>query len=144
MSNIKIIFTGHSIRLKETTPTIVLTIDEEGNKNATVTRSLSMSEKTGDQPPQRLLKTLTKSAVEKILYKDDIPYSEQPSPLEIVDHLINDGNLFIDGEIFFANYFYHITITKDEITKVYDADDSSIKTYPLLRYLASWFRRLDK
>lgn len=139
MSNIKIIFTGHSIWLKETTPTIVLTIDEEGNKNATVTRSFSGEEEPGEEAPQRLLKTLTKSAVEKILSIDDIPYMVQPSTAEIDEgQIIDDYVSYMDG------YSYDITITKDEITKEYHADDCSVKTYPLLRYLASWFRRLDK
>ena len=36
---------------------------------------------------------------------------------------------------------YEITITKGKVKKEYYADDASIETYPLLRYLASWCRR---
>jgi len=74
--------------------------------------------------------------------------------LQLTDiHLANKDNRqlhfdFIDLTISEANadmivldgYSYYIIIRKGNLTKDYFADDSSIETYPLLRYLASWIR----
>lgn len=129
---IKISFTGHYHVSLMDTPTIVLTMDEEGYKEASVEHDslifilkAAISDREADQkPPVRLMRAFTESAVEMILAKDEIP--------DELDYRIDDG------------YSYKIIITKDEITKEYHADDSSVKTYPLLKYLASWSRRLIK
>ena len=59
--------------------------------------------------------------VNKILSKDEFP---NESVFEVLD-----GNS------------YDITITKGGVKKEYYANDVTIETYPLLRYLASWCRR---
>jgi len=70
--------------------------------------------------PNRVLKAFTENAIDKILSKDTIP--------DETDMIVLDG------------YSYYIIIRKGNLTKDYFADDSSIETYPLLRYLASWIR----
>ena len=76
-----------------------------------------------EQPslPKRVLNAFTENAINKILSKDEIPNES--------------GMMVLDG------CCYEIKITKGEICKEYDADDVSIETYPLLRYLASWCRK---
>ena len=71
--------------------------------------------------PASIVKELTENAIDRILSKDEIPNES--------------GMMVLDGNS------YEITITKGNIRKVYSADDASIETYPLLRYLASWCRR---
>ena len=67
--------------------------------------------------PKRVLDAFTEDAINKILSKDEIP---------------NESGMWVlDGN------HYEITITKGNLRKEYDADDASIETYPLLRYLAS-------
>jgi hypothetical protein len=63
----------------------------------------------------------SENAINKILAKDEIPNES--------------GIMVLDG------YNYEITISKGEVTKEYEADDASIETYRLLRYLASWCRK---
>ena len=58
--------------------------------------------------------------INKILSKDEIPNES--------------GMMVLDGNS------YEIKISKGGICKEYDADDASIETYTLLRYLASWYR----
>ena len=72
--------------------------------------------------PKRVMKAFTESAIDKILSKDEIPNES--------------GMMVLDG------YDYTIVISKGNITKEYYADDCSIETYPHLRYLASWYRRI--
>lgn len=108
---------------------VVLTLDEKG-KSYTAKRENSLSkyydtpsEKHEELPPlpQRVLNAFTESAINKILSKDEIPNES--------------GWAVLDGN------HYEITITKGGMRKKYDADDVTIETYPLLRYLASWCRR---
>lgn len=129
---IRISFTGHYHAILMGTPTIVLTMDEVGYKEVSVEHDslffilkAAISDREVDKkPPVRLMRAFTESAVEMILANDEIP--------DELGYRIDDG------------YSYKITITKDEITKEYHANDSNVKTYPLLRYLASWSRRLIK
>ena len=71
--------------------------------------------------PKRVLNAFTENTINKILSKDEIPNES--------------GMMILDGNN------YQIKISKGEVCKEYDADDASIETYPLLRYLASWCRR---
>ena len=71
--------------------------------------------------PKRVLDAFTENAINKILSKDEIPNES--------------GMVVLDGNS------YEIIITKGNLRKEYDADDVTIETYPLLRYLASWNRR---
>ena len=71
--------------------------------------------------PKRVMKAFTERVIDKILSMDELPDADNAFVL--------DGNS------------YTIIITKGDLTKVYDANDCTIETYPLLRYLASWYRR---
>ena len=71
--------------------------------------------------PKRVMKAFTEPAIDKILSKDEIPNES--------------GMMVLDGND------YTIVISKGNLTKEYYADDCTIETYPLLRYLASWYRR---
>ena len=73
--------------------------------------------------PKRVLTAFTENAINKILSKDEIPNES--------------GMSVLDG------YTYWITITKGDLTKDYYADDAIIETYPVLRYLARWFRKQE-
>ena len=108
---------------------VVMTLDETG-KNYTVGYDdrlaeifNKLSEKLEELPPlpKRVLNAFTENAINKILSKDEIPNES--------------GKVVLDGN------HYEIKITKGKLRKQYDADDLSIETYPLLRYLASWNRR---
>ena len=108
---------------------VVLTLDEKG-KDYTVKSdnplgelANCLSEKKKELPPipKRVLDAFTENAIDRILSKDEIPNES--------------GMLVLDGNS------YEITIIKGDMRKKYDADDASIETYPLLRYLASWCRR---
>ena len=72
--------------------------------------------------PKRVLDAFTENAINMILSKDEIPNES--------------GMVVLDG------HHYEITITKGKEKKEYYADDASIETYPLLRYLASWCRKV--
>ncbi|MBR6197790.1 MAG: hypothetical protein IKQ72_09340 [Bacteroidaceae bacterium] len=72
--------------------------------------------------PKCILEAFTENEINKILSKDEIPNES--------------GMMVLDG------YHYEITITKGDISKVYYANDANIQTYPLLRHLADWCRRL--
>ena len=110
---------------------VVLTLDETGKhyivsyEDGFADTINKLSGKQEEKPsfplPKRVLDAFTEDAINKILSKDEIP---NESGMEVLD-----GN------------HYEITITKGGIRKKYDADDASIETYPLLRYLASWYRR---
>lgn len=105
---------------------VVMTLDETG-KNYTADNINSFTELSGKKEalpslPKRVMEAFTENAINKILSKDEIPNES--------------GMMVLDG------YSYEIKITKGSICKDYFADDASIETYPLLRYLASWCRRL--
>ena len=100
---------------------VVLTLDENGKSYKVEQNAFVEEQKELPPLPQRVLNAFTESAINKILAKDDIPNES--------------GIAVLDGNN------YEITITKGDMRKEYDADDASIETYPLLRYLASWCRR---
>ena len=101
---------------------VVLTLDETGKRyKAKWENELSVNKKELPPLPKRVLTAFAENAIDKILSKDDIPNES--------------GMMVLDG------YSYEITITKGDVCKEYSADDASIETYPLLRYLASWCRR---
>lgn len=111
---------------------VIMTLNEKGknytiesnNLFADLTKELfeKLEEKQEEQPslPKRVLDAFTENAINKILSKDEIPNES--------------GMVVLDGNS------YEIKITKGDICKEYDADDASIETYPLLRYLASWYK----
>lgn len=106
---------------------VVLTLDEKGKNYKAklgneIFNSLLGEQKELSPIPKRVLDAFTENAINKILSKDEIPNES--------------GMMVLDGNS------YEIKISKGGICKEYDADDASIETYPLLRYLASWYRRL--
>jgi len=128
MEKITLRFSGHCVfSLFHAYPTVVLVIDEAGkhysfeeNEFGLLLKDYRVSMDTC--LPKRILKAFTASAIDKILSKDEIPNES--------GWVVEDGHA------------YTIKITKGEITKEYNADDASIETYPLLRYLASWYKHL--
>lgn len=101
---------------------VVLTLDEKGKSYKAKLENGFMGERDVLSPlPKRVLKAFTEHAINKILSKDEIPNES--------------GMMILDGNS------YEIVITKGSLRKQYDADDASIETYPLLRYLASWYKR---
>ena len=101
---------------------VVLTIDEKGkNYKAKLENGILGEQEELPPLPKRVLDAFTESAINKILSKDEIPNES--------------GWMVLDGN------HYEIRITKGNLRKEYFADDASIETYPLLRYLASWYRR---
>lgn len=110
---------------------VVLTLDETGKhyivsyEDGFADTINKLSGKQEEKPscplPKRVLDAFTENAINKILSKDEIPNES--------------GMVVLDGN------HYEIKITKGGICKEYDADDVTIETYPLLRYLASWYRR---
>ena len=108
---------------------VVLTLDEKGkgytakydNSLGEFAKEISGKQEYLPPIPKRVLDAFTENAIDRILSKDEIPNES--------------GMMMLDGNS------YEITITKGNIRKVYSADDASIETYPLLRYLASWCRR---
>lgn len=141
MEKIKLEFSSTSSLYPTNSVTIVLTIDEKGKSykvkydNETFSKKLKKelanlgvpeNELPGNQKelpylPKRVLAAFTENAINKILSKDEIPNES--------------GMMVLDG------YHYEISITKGDIKKKYDANDVTIETYPLLRYLASWCRK---
>ena len=127
MEKIKLEFSAQHILMATGRKVVVMTLDETG-KNYTVKNenlyefAKNLSENQDDLPslPKRVLTAFTEDAINKILSKDEIP---RESDIEV-----------LDGDS------YTITITKGDMSKEYHADDASIETYPLLRYLASWCR----
>lgn len=101
---------------------VVITLDETG-KSYTAEKANEVLGNKEKLPslPKRVLKAFTENAINKILSKEEIPNES--------------GMMVLDG------YSYEIKISKGDIYKEYDADDASIETYPLLRYLASWCRK---
>ena len=105
---------------------VVLTLDEKGKSYKAklgneIFNSLLGEQKELSPIPKRVLDAFTENAINKILSKDEIPNES--------------GMVVLDGNS------YEIKISKGGICKEYDADDASIDTYPLLRYLASWYRK---
>lgn len=101
---------------------VVLTLDDNGKSYEVTHEEIFLVEQKELRPlPKRVLKAFTEAAINKILAKDKIPNES--------------GMAVLDG------FSYHIRITKGGLCKEYLADDASIETYPLLKYLASWCRR---
>ena len=101
---------------------VVLTLDEKGkNYKAKMENGILGEQKEISPLPKRVMDAFTENTINKILSKDEIPNES--------------GMMVLDGNN------YEIVITKGNLRKEYDADDVSIETYPLLRYLASWCRR---
>ena len=100
---------------------VVLTLDEKGKSYKAKHENLFEKQEEVTPLPKRVLNAFTESAINKILSKDEIPNES--------------GMMVLDGN------HYEITITKGNVRKEYDANDASIETYPLLRYLASWCRK---
>ena len=101
---------------------VVLTLDETGKSyKAKLENDILGEQKELSPIPKRVLDAFTENAINEILSKDEIPNES--------------GMMVLDGNS------YEIIITKGNLRKEYDADDVSIETYPLLRYLASWYRR---
>ena len=104
---------------------VVLTLDEKGKNYKAklgneIFNSLLGEQKELSPIPKRVLDAFTENAINKILSKDEIPNES--------------GMMVLDGNS------YDIIITKGNLRKEYWADEASIETYPLLRYLASWYR----
>jgi hypothetical protein len=102
---------------------VVLTLDEKGKSYKAKRKTITLFGEQEELPPlpKRVLDAFTENAINMILSKDEIPNES--------------GMVVLDG------HHYEITITKGKEKKEYYADDASIETYPLLRYLASWCRR---
>ena len=109
------LFPGNSV-------VVVLTLDEKGkNYKAKFENDFIGEQKELSPLPKRVLDAFTENVINMIMSKDEIPNES--------------GMVVLDG------HHYEITITKGKEKKEYYADDASIETYPLLRYLASWCRR---
>jgi hypothetical protein len=102
---------------------VVLTLDEKGKSYKAKRNTIALFGEQEELPPlpNRVLDAFTENVINMILSKDEIPNES--------------GMVVLDG------HHYEITITKGKEKKEYYADDASIETYPLLRYLASWCRR---
>lgn len=121
MEKIKLEFSTQNSLVVSDSVIVEMTLDEKG-KNYKVKYEDLMGNKKDLRPmPKRVLNAFTENAVNKILSKDEIPNES--------------GMMVVDG------YSYDITITKGNVRKEYYANDVTIETYPLLRYLASWCRR---
>ena len=122
MEKIKLEFSTRHSLIVSSSMVVVMTLDETGkNYSAKFVNVLSRKQEELPPLPKRVLEAFTENAINKILSKDEIP---NESGFDVLD-----GNS------------YEITITKGGVRKDYYADDASIETYPLLRYLASWCRR---
>lgn len=126
MSTIQLCFSGFCPLSFRPLPKIVLTMEGKDKKVDFVSDDkLFIIENGSDAAeilPKRIMKAFTEHAVEKIFAKDDIPNES--------------GYIMCDG------YSYNISISINGTTKEYQADDASIETYSLLRYLASFYRGL--
>ncbi len=121
MEKIKIKFSAQHSLIVSDSVVVVMTLDEKGKSYKVKCEDLMGSKKVLPPIPKRVLNAFTENAVNKILLKDEIP---NESGFEVLD-----------------GYSYDITITKGNVRKEYYANDVTIETYPLLRYLASWCRR---
>ena len=123
MEKIKLKFSATPCLFPGNGVVVVLTLDEKGKSYKAKRNTISFFGEQEELPPlpKRVLDAFTENAINKILSKDEIPNES--------------GMAVLDG------HHYEITITKGNLRKEYNADDSSIETYPLLRYLASWYRK---
>ena len=121
MEKIKLKFSATPSLFPTNSMVVVLTLDEKGKSYKAKHENLFEKQEEVTPLPKRVLNAFTESAINKILSKDEIPNES--------------GMMVLDGN------HYEITITKGNVRKEYDANDASIETYPLLRYLASWSRR---
>ena len=121
MEKIKLEFSAQNSLVVSDSVVVVMTLDEKGKSYKVKCEDLMGNKKELRPMPKRVLNAFTENAVNKILSKDEIP---NESGFEVLD-----------------GYSYDITITKGGIKKEYYANDVTIETYPLLRYLASWCRR---
>ena len=121
MEKIKLEFSAQNSLVVSDSVVVVMTLDEKGKSYKAKCEDLMGNKKELRPMPKRVLNAFTENAVNKILSKDEIP---NESGFEVLD-----------------GYSYDITITKGGIKKEYYANDVTIETYPLLRYLASWCRR---
>ena len=121
MEKIKLKFSATPSLFPGNSMVVVLTLDEKGKSYKVKRENLLEKQEVVSPLPKRVLNAFTENAINKILSKDEIP---NESGFEVLD-----GNN------------YEITITKGGVRKEYDANDASIETYPLLRYLASWCRK---
>ena len=121
MEKIKLKFSATPSLFPTNSMVVVLTLDEKGKSYKAKRENLLEKQEVMSPLPKRVLNAFTENAINIILSKDEIP---NESGFEVLD-----GNN------------YEITITKGGVRKEYDANDASIETYPLLRYLASWCRR---
>ena len=121
MEKIRLRFSATPSLFPTNSMVVDLTLDEKGKSYKAKRENLLEKQEMVSPLPKRVLNAFTENAINKILSKDEIP---NESGFEVLD-----GNS------------YEITITKGDIRKKYDANDASIETYPLLRYLASWCRR---
>ena len=119
MEKIILEFSATPSNLPANSIVVVLTLDESG-KSYKAEKINEISNKPEELPqlPKRVLDAFTENAVNKILSKDEIPNET--------------GMMVLDG------CSYDIKITKGDVCKEYYADNISIETYPLLRYLAKW------
>lgn len=126
MEKIELKFSATSSLCPSNGVVVILTLDEKGKsysakKEEGVFNSLLGGHKELSPLPKRVLDAFTENTINKILSKDVIP---------------NDsGMMVLDGNS------YNIVINKGSLRKEYWADEVSIETYHLLRYLASWYRR---
>ena len=128
MDKIKLKFSATPVLFPANRLVVVLTLDEKGKsykakKEDNVFKSLLGVEVQNELSPlpKRVLDAFTENAINNILSKDEIPNES--------------GMMVLDGN------HYEIKISKGNLRKEYRADDVSIETYPLLRYLASWYRK---
>ena len=121
MEKIKLEFSTQNSLVVSDSVIVVMTLDEKGKNYKVKCEDLMGNQKDLPPIPKRVLNAFTESAINKILEKDEIPNES--------------GMMVLDG------YSYDITITKGNVRKEYYANDVTIETYPLLRYLASWCRR---
>ena len=121
MEKIKLEFSAQNSLVVSDSVVVVMTLDEKGKSYKAKCEDLMGNKKELPPIPKRVLKAFTESAINKILEKDEIPNES--------------GLMVLDG------YSYDIAISKGGIKKEYYANDVTIETYPLLRYLASWCRR---
>jgi len=124
MEKIRLKFSATPSLLPTNGVVVVLTLDEKGKSYKAKYENDIFHSVLGKQEelpplPKRVLDAFTETAIDEILSKDEIPNES--------------GMMVLDGN------HYEIKITKGGICKEYYADDVSIETYPLLRYLASWY-----
>ena len=122
MDKIKLKFSATPSLFPGNSMVVVLTLDEKGKSYKAKRENLLEKQEVVSPLPKRVLNAFTENAINRILSKDEIP---NESGFEVLD-----GN------------HYEITITKGYIRKKYDANEVEIETYPLLRYLASWCKKL--